>query len=322
MTERIESPATAAGASEDGAESRVDPREQGAPWVNPEILQSVRWRDGDVVVSVPVKSGTTWTMNIVHQLRTGGDPDFDDVYLEVPWLELLTGPTVTSGDVLRMVDSMPEHRRRAFKTHAAPELLPYLAPGRGASVRYVVVIRNPDEVLASFFPFARSHSTEWLALWGIEKQEFMPSDIRTFFDSFGKSMLPEALFGFVAAWWALRHEPNVLLMHFSDMTRDHEGSVRKIADFLGFAPTAEQWPAILEYTSFSWMKTHERKFELRHVTEVPVLDAGAMLRRGRTGAAHEDGVTPEMSAELKTLGKDVLTDERALEWLYAGGAMP
>ena len=28
------------------------------------------WREGDIVVSVPGKSGTTWTMNIVHQLRT------------------------------------------------------------------------------------------------------------------------------------------------------------------------------------------------------------------------------------------------------------
>ena len=50
------------------------------------------------------------------------------------------------------------------------------------------------------------------------------------------------------------HKPNVLLLHFSEMKKDHEGSVHKIAQHLGFEPTAEQWPKILEYTSFKWMK--------------------------------------------------------------------
>ena len=131
-------------------------------------------------------------------------------------------------------------------------------------------------------------------------------------------MLPPALFGFLTAWWPLRHESNVLLTHFSDMKRDHEGSVRKIANFLGFAPTAKQWPAILEYTSFPWMKRHEHKFELLHAAHVPILDSGAMVRKGKIGAAHEDGVTPEMSSTLKSLGTELVSDKQALEWLYSG----
>ena len=59
----------------------ADPSEAvGVPWINTTIQQRIEWRDGDIVVSVPVKSGTTWTMNIVHQLRSGGDPDLFDVY--------------------------------------------------------------------------------------------------------------------------------------------------------------------------------------------------------------------------------------------------
>ena len=50
------------------------------PWINDTIQQRIEWRDGDIVVSVPPKSGTTWTMNIVHQLRSGGDPSFADIY--------------------------------------------------------------------------------------------------------------------------------------------------------------------------------------------------------------------------------------------------
>jgi hypothetical protein len=296
--------------------------EAGAPWVNPDIQQQVAWRDGDIVISVPLKSGTTWTMNIVHQLRAGGDPDLEDVYVDVPWLELVPGPGATPDEIVRRIDAMPDDRRRAFKTHAAPKTLPYHAPGSDVDVQYVVVVRNPEEVLASFYPFVKAHADEWFALWNMDKHEFLPPDLPSFFESFGKQMLPNALFGFLAGWWPLRHAPNVLLMHFADMKRDHEGSVRRIADFLGFELTAEQWPAVLEYTSFRWMKRHEHKFELRHAADVPVLDPGAMVRKGRIGAAEEDGVTPGMAAELEALGREALPDEQAFKWLYQGGELP
>jgi aryl sulfotransferase len=307
--------------TEGSGDTWIDPEAQGVPWVNPEIQQRVQWRNGDIVISVPIKSGTTWTMNIVHQLRSGGDPDLDDVYLEAPWLEFLRGPTETPDDVVKAIDSMPDDRRRIFKTHAAPGMLPYQAPDSGADVQYVVVMRNPDEVLASIYPFISSHAADWLSLWGIDKAEFVPPDIHICYEEFAKPMLGGGLFGFLAAWWPLRLEPNVLLVHFSDMKRDHEGSVRRIADFLGFTPTEEQWRDILEYTSFPWMKQHEHKFELRQVAHVPVLDPGAMVRKGQAGAAHEDGVTPAMSAELAAIGREFLEDGDAFAWLYSGGAV-
>jgi hypothetical protein len=111
----------------------------------------------------------------------------------------------------------------------------------------------------------------------------------------------------------------VLLMHFSDMKRDHEGSVRRIADLLNFVPTENEWSAILEYLSFPWMKAHEHKFELQHAADVPVLDSGAMIRKGKAGAAKDDGVTDAMSAELLATGAEFLDDPDARRWLYLGG---
>jgi aryl sulfotransferase len=283
----------------------------------------VQWRDGDIVVSVPLKSGTTWTMNIVHQLRSGGDPDLKDVYAEVPWLELVPSPGVTQEQRLAKFAAMPRNRRRAFKTHSPPGLLPYQKPGGGRKdVRYVVVARNPDEAIASIHPFAHAHTHAWFDLWKLPREAFCKPDFATFYDEVARDMFPPALFGFVAAWWPLRHAKNVLLLHFSDMKADHEGSVRKIARFLGFKPMAKQWPKILEYTSFAWMKAHEDKFELRTVGAVPILDSGAMVRKGKVGAAKEDGVTPEISAELARLGREMLRDEAAFDWFYLGGALP
>jgi aryl sulfotransferase len=293
---------------------------RGPGWIDPEIQSLVRWRAGDIVVSVPVKSGTTWTMNIVHQLRSGGDPDLRDIYVEVPWLELVPSPGVTREQRLANFASMSRGRRRAFKTHSPPGLLPYQKPGVGRKdVRYVVVARNPDEAIASMHPFAHAHTHAWFDLWKLPREAFCKQDFATFYREVGRDLFPSRLFGFVAAWWPLRHAKNVLLLHFSDMKADHEGSVRKIARFLGFRPAAQEWPKILEYTSFPWMKAHEDKFELRTVAPVPILDSSAMMRRGRVGTANDDGVTAEISADIARLGREILKDDAAFEWFYRGG---
>ncbi len=48
-----------------------------------------------------------------------------------------------------------------------------------------------------------------------------------------------------------------------------------------------------------------------------------MVRKGQTGAAHEDGMTPEMAARLRSIGERVLEgNEQALNWYYHGGPLP
>jgi hypothetical protein len=288
-------------------------------WTDSDIHHRVQWRDGDIVVSVPAKSGTTWTMNIVHQLREGGDPDLQELYAEVPWLEFVWAPTVTPDEHLQRIDGMPRDRRRAFKTHAHPGEFPFQEPGVGRDVDYIVVMRNPDEAIASFYPFLQRHSEAWLELWGASPDDYGWPDFETYFDAFARPRVGALFFEFLAAWWPLRNQPNVLFLHFSDMKRDHQGTLRKVAGFLGYEPTDEQWRTIEECTSFRWMKAHQEKFEIRHLTEVPVLQSGAMIRKGKAGTAHEDGMTAEFSAQVAAIGRDIVGDPAALEWFYRGG---
>ena len=92
----------------------------GPPWLNPKAQQDVVARDGDVWISSPVKSGTNWMMNIVHQLLTGGDADFDSIYSVVPWPEFVERPGQPPQEVVDRIAAMPTGRRRAIKSHAAP----------------------------------------------------------------------------------------------------------------------------------------------------------------------------------------------------------
>ncbi|HRI69447.1 MAG TPA: sulfotransferase domain-containing protein [Polyangium sp.] len=300
------------------------PPKGGAPWVDPELQKDVEWRDGDIIVSVPGKSGTTWTMNIVHQLRSGGDGDFKDVYVEVPWLEFVEGPYDTRERRLERFRNMPTSRRRAFKTHASPPMIPYLEPGPNVpDVKYLVVVRNPEEALVSLKPFMEGHSQAFFDFWKFPKQDLVRPSFREFYRDVLQNMPIDLMFfGFLAAWWPLRNKPNVRLYHFSELKNEPGRVIPEIADFLGFTPTKEQWPKILEYSSFEWMKKHQEKFEIQHLLGFPLLDPGAMVRKGAVGAAKEDGMTEEIARDFRAKGEVHIKNPKLLDWFYHGGQRP
>ena len=129
-------------------------------------------------------------------------------------------------------------------------------------------------------------------------------------------------FEFVNAWWPLRRAANVHLVHFSALKRAPERAIRALAEFLGFTPPAERWPVILECCSFPWMKARQERFEAATVCDVPVLNPGAMIRKGKLGAAAEDGMTDAIAARVRALGERLVDDPRALAWHYGGGPLP
>ena len=109
---------------------------------------------------------------------------------------------------------------------------------------------------------------------------------------------------------------------YSDMKSNHEGSIKKISDFLGFGPyTDEEWNNILEYTSFDWMKRHESKFEGSTIWNPPAIMSGGMLRQGSSGLARKEGMNEEMADDLIEQGKAILKDEKAFDWFYHGGEL-
>jgi hypothetical protein len=85
---------------------------------------------------------------------------------------------------------------------------------------------------------------------------------------------------------------------------------------------AQPTAGVETYVSFDWMKRHESKFETFPSTAVQPLASGAMLRKGKSGAAHEDGTTPQIARDLRAFGSHILTDPAAMSWLYEGGTLP
>ena len=71
----------------------------------------------DIFISPHAKSGTTWTQQIVHSLRTRGDMDFSEIMEVVPWISMSFDLGVDNHAPQK---ALP----RAFKSHARWDDIP------------------------------------------------------------------------------------------------------------------------------------------------------------------------------------------------------
>jgi aryl sulfotransferase len=133
-----------------------------ASWINTALQSKITYRPNDVVISVPAKSGTTWTMNIVYQLREHGNRNFNDIYEELKWIEAVESPDATEEEMIRKIDEFSPQKPRGFKSHSSPPVLPFRD-----EVKYLVVVRNPEEVIVSIKAFLAKHNPEFLKWWGV-----------------------------------------------------------------------------------------------------------------------------------------------------------
>ena len=60
----------------------------------------------------------------------------------------------------------------------------------------------------------------------------------------------------VRSWWEVRHLPNVMLVHFSNLKKDMPKEIFRIAGFLDIDINEENWHEILQHCSFDYMKAN------------------------------------------------------------------
>lgn len=299
-------------------------------------------RDGDVVVCVAAKSGTTWLMNIVHQIRTLGDPKgfLKHNTHTMPWPECSLYPGETKNDhldYLQKLDGLtnPEYPFRVFKSHYKPraEGVPWskaiekdaVVPVRQKPhVKYILCMREGHDVLASFYPFFANHNPEFKKMWGGFPPTF--KDYNENFKFFTED-IPGFYHGYAAQWWPYRHDPNVLLLHYNDLKNDIKGCLEKIASFVGVNVPANAWPLIEEKVSLTWMKENENIFKYDITSSyfkgsVMSDEEGSMIRKGAIGDG-KGKLTPEQEKKWQELNDQFFSDQPGLaEWILTGGPVP
>lgn len=234
-------------------------------------------RSTDVVITPYGKCGTTWLQQIVHTLRTRGDMDFDDISRVVPWIE--TSPALG-------IDLEAEQRAnpRAFKSH-----LPYEKMPKGG--KYINSARHPGDALYAMYKFMEG--------WLLEPGAVNPNDYaqRRFFKS-------REYWHHLKSWWAQRHQSNVLFLAYEHMKEDIEGTITRIAEFIGVPLDDELMKLTLEHTSLSYMLEHKDRFDdvlMRTHSEVrcnlPLGGDASKVREGKVGG-YKNVLSAEIIAEL------------------------
>src|SRR5262249_55087060 len=159
------------------------------------------------------------------------------------------------------------------KTHATKATVP-----QGA--RYLVCIRNPADMLVSFYRFLSGSMFESGAI-----------SIETFaFEFLAKGSNSGRYWEHLVGWWPQRSAPSTLLLCFEDLHRDLAGSIDRIATFLDLRPSAEIRARLVLQSGFDFMRAQKGKFDdhlLRNARDaacgLPPASSPLLLRAGRVG---------------------------------------
>lgn len=217
------------------------------------IWNDFELRDDDIVIATYAKSGTTWVQQIVSQLVFEGAEGLEVAEMS-PWLDLRVPPKEAK---LPLVEA--QTHRRFLKTHLPVDALVYSPRAKylyiGRDGRDVVWSLHNHHANANEFWYQALNDTPGLVGPPIGRP---PADIRQYFlewlEGDGHPFWP--FWENIRSWWEIRELPNLLLLHFNELKADLPGQIRRIAAFLDIPIKPGRWDAILEHSSFAYMKRH------------------------------------------------------------------
>ncbi len=276
------------------------------------ITEPERWaayspRKGDVILATPAKSGTTWAQSMIAMLLNGTAELPGKLSVMSPWIE--SNFSELESDIAAL-DRQPG--RRVIKTHSPADGWPVWE-----GVDVVLVFRHPMEVFHSI----RKHIANAkivdehpllepldVALPYFLSRAFEPDDIdgdclATIVEFFQRGVLSDRL-------------PRKLVLNYAGMSRDHEGTVRRLDAFLGTGASDDLIREITRATEFSAMKAQAADFapeavnDLWHNTE-------QFFARGRSGN-WADAFTDAQIALYNARFTELLPDPTHRRWIETG----
>ena len=225
----------------------------------------------DLFIATYPKCGTTLMQQIVHGLRSGGDMDFSEITEVVPWIEL--------ADDVGLDLATPENSGpRAFKTHLDWHQVP-----KGG--RYIYIVRDPRDVVVSFFHFLKG----WFFEAGsVDLEEFALGYVL-------QGSRSGRYWEHLVSWWPKRLAADTLFLSFEDMLEDLAGTVARVAAFIEVPQDAARLERATQQATFEFMRAHGDQFDDHLVQKarnkacgLPADAISTKVRKGRAGEHEKD----------------------------------
>ena len=264
-------------------------------------------RPGDIIISTQAKSGTTW-VQMICALLIFQTPEPPASLPELsPFLDMhAIGSSGRSAVYARLA---AQHHRRFIKTHLRLDQLP-----ADPQVTYIVIARNPlDSTVSMYHQKAglpsddpqRPNGTarQWLVGW-IDEMD-------TGHDSYLGPALER-----LSYVWEHRAEPNIVLLHYEDLSTDLAGEMRRLANRLQITVPEDKWPSLVKAATFEQMKAAAD--QLQPLEDNRIRDAekphAIFFRRGSSGEGRALLTDEEMTRYYACAAK--LAPQELLAWLH------
>ncbi len=291
------------------------------------VADSARWdgfafRPGDIVISTPPKSGTTWTQMLCALLIFDG-PAFPAPLDQVsPWLDMSNRPLAEVTAALAA-----QTHRRFIKTHTPLDGLP-LHP----DVTYLVVGRDPRDVAVSYEHHAANlnfeHFLELRAaavgnddLAGLPPRRVAsgdPAERFRFFvadETYGGPPTLASVLHHLNTGWLHRRDPNVALFHYADLQADLAGELLRLAGVLGIPCSPHRARELAAQASLARMR--ERSIDVApNASQGHWKDVSAFFRSGATGEWRPHLSAADLAAYEARVASLVAPDLAA--WAHGG----
>ncbi len=193
-------------------------------------------KDGDIVLSSSLKSGTTWMQYIILNLIFNEDKRDIVTYEVSPWLE------ERCADPEAVIDKLGiQSHRRLIKTHLPLDGLPYYE-----NVKYVIVARDARDVFMSLWnhyknltPDVYQDLNHTIPGRVGEKLPPCPESINMFWEMWiNKGWFDWESEGYpfwanmrhTQSWWDYRELNNISLFHYNDLTCKTEYQIKRLAN--------------------------------------------------------------------------------------------
>ena len=290
-------------------------------------LDSLRWekfvpREGDIVVSTSIKSGTTLTQELVRHLIFAGDTSkpwhTTPLLTMCPWLDVRTPPL---DELIQRLEA--QTHRRSIKTHLPLDGLIYFP-----QIKYIVVGRDPRDVFMSLWNHYSRYASRAYARFndtpGRVGAPLPPSgdDIHKFWSMWitqGWFEWEQEGYPFWGnmhhsqSWWDYRHLNNIYFVHYQDLLTDLAGEVRGIADFLEIAIADAEIEALLPTLTLDAMRENDAR-----LGGISMWDDGstAFFFKGTNGR-WQGVLSPDELAQYEATAARVLTPA-CRSWLEQG----
>jgi hypothetical protein len=283
------------------------------------VADNVRWdsfefRPGDIVISTPPKSGTTWTQMLCALLIFDG-PRFPATLEHLSyWVDMLNKP----------LDSMlagyaAQTHRRFMKTHTPLDGLPLRE-----DVTYVVVGRDPRDVVVSMeHHMANMNLDRFIELRaqavGLDDlAEFGPPMIHSddpserfrefVHSSTTNRMTLASVLHHLDTAWQRRRQPNVAMFHYADYRADLPNELMRLAAALDIELTPTRAAELAREACLDKMRDRTDEV-VPNASTGQWKDNRAFLRAGASGewrdrcdeadlAAYDQRVSALISSEL------------------------